>query len=78
MISRDDVVNGYRMVLGREPESEDIIERQSRHDNLHKFREALFQSPEFKAKRRDILVGQHLAPAHPTSRLSAPLSNCQK
>jgi hypothetical protein len=48
MLTREQVVLGYRYILGREPESEEIIElNQSHWDSVAKFRESLLSSPEF-------------------------------
>jgi hypothetical protein len=48
MLSRDEVILGYRYILGREPESEEVIElHQKSYDYVTKFREALLTSPEF-------------------------------
>jgi FkbM family methyltransferase len=48
-LSRDDVISVYRYVLGREPESEAVIDKQIRRfDNVHEFRIAAIQSLEFR------------------------------
>lgn len=47
-LTRDDVIQGYRLVLGREPEADDIID--GHHKNLkvlQAWRDALFNSHEF-------------------------------
>ena len=50
-ISRDDVIAVYRNVLGREPESETVIESQAgRFESIEAFRCAALQSVEFRTK----------------------------
>ncbi len=50
-LSRDDVRYGYRYVLGREPESEHVIETYRRHfDTVEDFRAHLLDSKEWRAK----------------------------
>ena len=57
-ISRDEVIAIYRYVLGREPESEAVIEAQcNRFDKVHDFRIAAIQSMEFSYIIRDLGVG---------------------
>jgi hypothetical protein len=49
MLSRDQVVWGYRYILDREPESEEIIELQRRFfSSIAQFRKSLMQSTEFR------------------------------
>jgi hypothetical protein len=49
MLSRDDVMQGYRFILGREPESEAAIaSQQQNHASLADFRAALLKSAEFR------------------------------
>jgi hypothetical protein len=44
MISRDDVIAGYRFILGRDPESEDVITFHQRNNaSIADFRASLFQ-----------------------------------
>ena len=44
MLTHDEVVWGYRYVLGRDPESEKVIERQALcHADWPQFRAALYQ-----------------------------------
>jgi hypothetical protein len=48
MLSRDEVIWGYRFVLGRDPESDPVIEMQRQHFNtIGEFRKSLLNSPEF-------------------------------
>ena len=50
-LSNDDVRYGYRYVLGREPESEHVIDLYRRHfDTVEALRSHLLDSPEYKAK----------------------------
>lgn len=47
MLTRDDVIIAFQMILGREPENEDVIEHHIReHDSLASLRRALFHSQE--------------------------------
>jgi 2-polyprenyl-3-methyl-5-hydroxy-6-metoxy-1,4-benzoquinol methylase/uncharacterized membrane protein YgaE (UPF0421/DUF939 family) len=47
----DDVVWGYRSILGREPDSKLAIEEKLQaHENVHSLRNDFFDSPEFNAK----------------------------
>ena len=49
MVSDQDVINGYRMILGREPENEAaVIFHAMRHLSLRDLREAFFTSAEFR------------------------------
>jgi hypothetical protein len=49
VISREDVIAGYSMILGRQPESESVIEHHRQHESLSVFRKALLESAEFTA-----------------------------
>lgn len=49
MLSREDVVNGYRFILGREPEDESVIEYHRQHADLMALRSALLDSDEFRS-----------------------------
>lgn len=48
MVSHEDVVNGYRLILGREPEDESVIEYHCAHADLMALRRALLESEEFR------------------------------
>lgn len=48
MITKDDVIYGYKLILGREPESEEAIAYHCQHENLMELRKALLNSDEFK------------------------------
>ena len=51
MLTRDEVIWGYRYILGREPESIRVINKHSRsHSNWRHFRDALLRSTEFSVK----------------------------
>ncbi|RWM09226.1 MAG: class I SAM-dependent methyltransferase [Mesorhizobium sp.] len=53
MIRRDDVIAGYEELLGRAPESDDVISaHQAAHDSVEAFRASLSQSPEYQMKNR--------------------------
>lgn len=47
MITRDEVIWGYRLILGREPENEKAIAAHGQHESLQAFRRALLGSEEF-------------------------------
>ena len=50
MITPQDVVMAYRLILGREPESEAVVASQSqRHESLNSLRAAFLNSAEFRA-----------------------------
>lgn len=46
-VSKDEVVSCYRMILGREPESEDVIKTFMKNHSLSTLRESFIHSPEF-------------------------------
>jgi hypothetical protein len=52
--SPNDIRQGYRLVLGREPESEKVVEEQMRHASVSAFRLAALRSIEFRGKYRAI------------------------
>ena len=47
MITKDEVIWCYRMILGREPESEDVIQAHMQKNSLSSLREIFFRCPEF-------------------------------
>lgn len=49
-ISREEVIWAYRMILGREPESEDVVKKQMGLQSLASLREAFLKSPEFSER----------------------------
>jgi hypothetical protein len=46
--TREDICHGYRLILGRDPESEQIIAEQMQHVNVASFRLGLLISQEFR------------------------------
>jgi len=59
MIDRDDVIAGYRLILGREPENEAAIQNHMRARDLQELRWTFIRSPEF---RRDPLSRRVVSP----------------
>lgn len=49
-LEREAVIWGYRLMLGRDPESETAIERHQQHSDWMTFRSVLANSPEYKRK----------------------------
>lgn len=47
MLTRDEVIWGYRLILGREPENEKAILAHGQHESLQAFRRMLLSSEEF-------------------------------
>ncbi|MBB6342870.1 hypothetical protein HNP49_003058 [Pseudomonas fluvialis] len=47
MISRDDVFSGYRLILGREPENEGVVDYHCLSEDVLTFRKVLIESEEF-------------------------------
>lgn len=60
MLTRDEVIWAYRILLDREPESEAAIESNMVHQDMPSLRAAFFSSPEFNARIGAIPVGLHL------------------
>jgi hypothetical protein len=52
--TRADIVQGYRFILGREPESERVIAKQMQHPSVAAFRLAALGSVEFRHRYRAI------------------------
>lgn len=50
MLSEEEVRQGYRFILGREPENAQVIDDHRRHADLETLRRALLNSNEFRAK----------------------------
>jgi SAM-dependent methyltransferase len=61
-ITRDDVIYGYRFILGRDPESEAIISSQMNSMDFSEFRNALFRSDEFESQRHQLINLEEIAP----------------
>jgi hypothetical protein len=59
--SREDVVQAFRLILGREPENKSVIEAHMRAPNIAELRRAILLSPEFAGKYRTMHpeVGHH-------------------
>ena len=59
--SRDDVIQAFRLILGREPEGNVAIEDHMRASSVAELRLALLHSPEFEQKYRSMHpdVGDH-------------------
>ncbi|SUE43444.1 class I SAM-dependent methyltransferase [Roseomonas gilardii] len=55
MISRDDVITAYELILARPPESEAVIEMQCDHPDRASFGKALLRSDEAQSRLRDVL-----------------------
>jgi len=51
-VSRDEVIWAYRLILGREPESEDVIRQHGAAENLAALRRGLIDSAEFLMRER--------------------------
>ncbi|NVE93913.1 class I SAM-dependent methyltransferase [Altererythrobacter sp. JGD-16] len=47
-VSRDEVVNAYRFILGREPESEEVVSKGMAHSEFASLRDAFLDSSEFR------------------------------
>lgn len=60
MLTREEVSWAYRILLGREPESEAAIVSNMVHPDLQSLRDAFFNSAEFNARSGAIPVGLHL------------------
>lgn len=68
MLTRDEVIWGYRYVLGREPESEDVIRLYSQFHNWYAFRSELLNSQEFQRQQS----------IHAPAWVAAPVLNGQR
>jgi hypothetical protein len=53
-LTREDIRQGYRMILGREPESEQAIDEQLQHASVAAFRLSALKSIEFRGQYRAI------------------------
>lgn len=56
-VSREDAIYAYRMILGREPESEAVIEATMGVDSLAQLRQVFFNSGEFRTKNSTVFGG---------------------
>jgi FkbM family methyltransferase len=60
VLNREDVIEGYRRVLGREPESVEIVERTAAHfSNKWDFLNSLVISDEFRTKQGLVAAGSY-------------------
>ena len=57
-ISKEEVLWCYRMILGREPESEDIVNIHMQNKNITILREVFFNCKEFTGKRLELSAKQ--------------------
>ncbi|MCE5307086.1 MAG: hypothetical protein LLG20_05550, partial [Acidobacteriales bacterium] len=49
MVTREQVVHAYRLILGREPESEEVIQNHmDTHEDVDSLRTVMLQSDEFR------------------------------
>jgi hypothetical protein len=58
-VSRDEVIWGYRFMLGREPESEAAITDKLCHENFDSLRTEFLTSEEIRAKFPGVPIGSH-------------------
>lgn len=49
-VREEDVIAAYRLILGRYPESKDVVKRHSSASNVHQLRDAFLDSEEFRQK----------------------------
>jgi tetratricopeptide (TPR) repeat protein len=61
-VSREDVINAFKYIFGREPESEHVIAAHQRANSLAALRSMLFRSDEFARKFRAIIAEKTPAP----------------
>lgn len=77
--TRSDIVYGYRMILGREPESEAMIEaQQMQHASVASFRRSLLKSIEFHGQNRSLYSEQALHPYWSRNRNTVVFIHLQK
>lgn len=55
MVSREQVVDLYRLILDREPESDAVINEKRKADSVRKLAFDMLQSDEFFANNRDCI-----------------------
>ncbi len=56
MLSKDDVVELYRLILDREPESDQVVNEKRKGDSLRNLALEMFKSNEFLNRNRDVLA----------------------
>ena len=76
--TRSDIVYGYQMILGREPESEAMIEKQMQHASVASFRRNLLNSIEFHGQYRDLYSERALHPYWSRNRNTVVFIHLQK
>jgi SAM-dependent methyltransferase len=59
MVSRQDVIDAYRFILGRAPESEAAVHAHLRASSIAELRRTFLGSAEFKAAQHSIEAGRH-------------------
>jgi tetratricopeptide (TPR) repeat protein len=57
-VSREDVINAFKFILGREPENEQVISAHQRAKSLAALRATLLRSDEFARKHQVIVAGK--------------------
>lgn len=60
LLAREDIVELYKLVLDREPESDQVINEKRRVDSLAKVALAMLMSDEFINNNRDLLAQMDL------------------
>lgn len=55
MLRRSDVVELYRLILDRDPESEQVVDEKRRCKSLREVAVEMFTSDEFEANNKDML-----------------------
>lgn len=69
MVNREEVICCYRAILGREPESEEVIERHRSAENFAALRTRFLQSPEFLRRFGAKEVFRQYPLDHPTMKV---------
>lgn len=64
-VSRDEVIWCYRIILGREPESEEVVRAHMRNQSLSSLREDFLRSPEYARQRIDSSANHPQSPFLP-------------
>ena len=62
-VTRDEVVAAFRGLLGREPESEFVIQEHMTHGSVSELHDVIQSSPEFQARRALATSRETVAPA---------------
>lgn len=69
LLSRQDVINAYTFILGREPENEQVIEGQRGYRNVAELRLAFLMSSEFRTRFQGLVSS---IPNRPTQKQPGP------